>query len=212
MPAFATKTSILPKSSTTWSILFSTASACSTATLYALVLTPNSFASSSARAMAASLELYHKATSPPASAIADATARPIPSAAPLTTVTLPFIWNCSRTLEGTIGNGFGNPGRATPASSMVIDILKRRIGRELGTVRSIWRTKLKAMKCVSTLYCKIQASNVWRLGFRCGARSGESDKKGPNMLDFVISWQRTQSGKGPIARETFFPLRLSSWN
>lgn len=56
-------------------------------------------------------ELYHRTTLAPASAIASVTARPIPSAAPVTTTTFPAMRNWSSTLEGMLGNGRGNPSR-----------------------------------------------------------------------------------------------------
>ena len=68
-------------------------------------------------------ELYHSATFPPASAMASATAPPIPSAAPVTMITLPFMLNCCMTFVGVSGTGLGNPGRGVWHSSMDIDIL-----------------------------------------------------------------------------------------
>lgn len=67
-------------------------------------------------------ELYHKATLAFASAIASATAYPIPSAAPVTTTTLPLRRNCSRTFEGVSGNGRGNPSRLGALSLIDMDM------------------------------------------------------------------------------------------
>lgn len=64
--------------------------------------------------------LYHSAISAPASAMASATANPIPSDAPVMATTLPLILNCSSTLEGVSGTGRGCLGVAQ--SSIVIDI------------------------------------------------------------------------------------------
>ena len=64
------------------------------------------------------------ATLAPASARASETAWPIPSAAPVTTATLPDILNCSNTLEGVSGKGRGNPARTCVQSDTVIDILR----------------------------------------------------------------------------------------
>src|SRR5690606_8664959 len=48
----------------------------------------------------------------------------MPSAAPVTTATLPFIENCSMTLEGLLGKGRGKPSRTTLQLASVIDIVR----------------------------------------------------------------------------------------
>lgn len=75
------------------------------------------------RGPAGTYELYHRATFPPASAMAVATARPIPSAAPVITTTLPLRRSCSTTLDGVSGKGLGNPSRTLAQSSNVMDMV-----------------------------------------------------------------------------------------
>lgn len=48
----------------------------------------------------------------------------MPSAAPVTTTTLPDILNCSKTLVAVSGKGRGNPSRTSAQSDTVMDILK----------------------------------------------------------------------------------------
>lgn len=74
-------------------------------------------------------ELYQRATSPPASAMASATAKPIPSAAPFTTMTFPFMENCSNTLFGVSGTGRGNPSLGVLLSDSETDMLRYAVGR-----------------------------------------------------------------------------------
>jgi hypothetical protein len=137
-PAFATKTSSLPKSSTTCAIAFCTASASVTLTLYAFALVLCVLENSSAFWMAVSFELYHITTFALASAKPSDTASPMPDEAPLTTTTLPSIRNCSMTLLGVSGVGRGNPSRVTWTSSRVIDIAGRD-GSNLGKTGKLKR-------------------------------------------------------------------------
>lgn len=65
--------------------------------------------------------LYHNAMSAPASSMASATEYPIPSLAPVMQTTLPFMLNCSNTLEGVLDTGRACRGAAQ--SSIVIDIV-----------------------------------------------------------------------------------------
>jgi hypothetical protein len=65
---------------------------------------------------------YQRATLAPASAMASATAKPMPSAAPVTMTVLPVSLNCSKTLLGPGGVGRAVRGVASDSSS-VTDML-----------------------------------------------------------------------------------------
>lgn len=80
--------------------------------------------------MASELELYKSATWPPASAMASATAQPIPADAPVMAVTLLLMENCWRTLSGMLGKGLGGRG-VELASSRVMDMFGK-FGRWVG--------------------------------------------------------------------------------
>lgn len=65
--------------------------------------------------------------------MASATAPPIPSAAPVTTITFPFMLNCSSTFSGPAGTGLGYPGRGVWHSEMDIDMFAARWWIEMGS-------------------------------------------------------------------------------
>lgn len=91
------------------------------------------------RSQTSSHLLYHNAKSAPASAMASATANPIPSEAPVMATTLPLILNCSKTLDGVLGTGRGCLGVAQ--SSMVIDIFALNSLGCVGTKKKGYQSK-----------------------------------------------------------------------
>lgn len=102
-------------------------------------------------AIASELELYKSATCPPASAMASATAQPIPADAPVMAVTLLLMENCWRTLSGMLGKGLGRRG-VELVSSRVMDMFGG-LGGGLGWVGVEMGVMLEVLR-----------DFVWRVG------------------------------------------------
>jgi hypothetical protein len=59
----------------------------------------------------------------------------MPSAAPVTTTTLPFKENCSKTLSGIKGTGLGNPSRMILESAADMDIVSNNLVYDVFGIR-----------------------------------------------------------------------------